>query len=80
MKRVYHPTLDAWQDVPDERLESWLSAGWKSKRPKQFDDELPPVGSHPGYARVVNETPTPEPEPAVAEPVPPTPDVQPDAG
>lgn len=48
MKRVYHPTLSSWQDVPDEAAAGWKDAGWRLTRPDHVDDsEAPPVGE--GY-------------------------------
>lgn len=37
-KRVYHPSLDAWQDVASSDVESWSKAGWLKTRPKHVDD------------------------------------------
>lgn len=55
MKRVYHPTLNAWQDVED--VESWSKAGWHKTKGKHIDDsDALPVGEYVA------------PEPAVAEP------------
>ena len=53
MKRVYHPTLNTWQDVPDGDVDSWADAGWRKTAPKHVDtSDLPEVGSHPGYATI----------------------------
>lgn len=47
-KRVYHPTLNAWQDVPAGDVSEWTDAGWRSTKPKHIDDaEALPVGQ--GY-------------------------------
>ena len=47
-KRVYHPSLNAWQDVPDDAVESWKESGWLKTKPKHVDDsEALPVGE--GY-------------------------------
>ncbi len=44
-KRVYHPTLSAWQDVADDAVDSWAEAGWRKSRPKHADDSgAPAVG------------------------------------
>lgn len=37
-KRVYHPTNNAWQDVPDKDVEAWKAAGWHKTKPKHVDD------------------------------------------
>jgi hypothetical protein len=53
MKRVYHPTLPSWQDVPDGDVDSWAEAGWLKSQSKKLDyGDLPEVGSHPGIAAV----------------------------
>lgn len=58
MKRVFHPTLNAWQDVPEGDVEAWSKAGWHKRKGKHVDDsEALPVGE--GY----------EPADVVAEPV-----------
>lgn len=43
-KRVYHPTLNSWQDVPEDAVSTWTKAGWSEKRPQHVDDSdtLPP--------------------------------------
>lgn len=62
MKRVFHPTLNAWQDVPDGDVEAWSKAGWHKTKGKHIDDsEALPVGEGYEPADVVVE---PEPEPA----------------
>lgn len=49
MKRVYHPSLNAWHDVPEDAVESWKDAGWLKTKPKHVDDgEALPPGE--GYA------------------------------
>ncbi len=64
-KRVYHPTLDTWQDVPDGDVDSWADAGWRKTAPKHVDTtDLPEVGTHPGIASLpplVDDTPAPTP-------------------
>lgn len=48
MKRVYHPTVNAWQDVPPDAVKDWTDAGWKTSKPEHVHDEdYPPVGQ--GY-------------------------------
>ena len=48
MKRVYHPTNNAWQDVLDGDVEAWSKAGWLKTKGKHIDDsEALPVGE--GY-------------------------------
>ena len=76
MKRVYHPSLSAWQDVPDDAVESWKDAGWLKSKPKHVDDsEALPVGEgyHPpavvdisGNAGAYVNVPEPPAEPAKA--------------
>lgn len=52
-KRVYHPSLNSFQDVDDAAVESWSSAGWLKSKPKGFDDsEAPAVGD--GYVPPAN--------------------------
>lgn len=66
MKRVYHPTLNSWQDVPDDAVKDWTEAGWKATRPKHVDDsEALPVGE--GYRPPAVRF---EPNTVEAEPVP----------
>lgn len=38
MKRVYHPTLNSWQDVPDADAKNWTDAGWRATKPAHVDD------------------------------------------
>lgn len=53
MKRVYHPTLPSFQDIPDGDVDAWVETGWlKSPSKKVEYGELPEVGDHPGIARV----------------------------
>ena len=50
--RVYHPTLNAWQDVPDADKGKWKDAGWRLTRPDHVDDSdaLPVAKSDPAPA------------------------------
>lgn len=44
-KRVYHPTLNSWQDVPEADVETWAKQGWLKTKPKHADtSEALPVG------------------------------------
>lgn len=52
MKRVFHPTLNSWQDVPDGDVDKWVKAGWRKTQPQHVTGDLPEVGSHPGIAAV----------------------------
>ena len=62
MKRVYHPTLNAWQDVPDDAVQEWGVAGWLAKRPKHVDDSASPLADGPRAAvPVVDNTANPLP-------------------
>lgn len=38
MKRVFHPTLNAFKDVPAGDVEKWVAAGWSKSKPKHVDD------------------------------------------
>lgn len=37
-RRVYHPTLDAFQDVPSGDAEKWKASGWRLTRPAHVTD------------------------------------------
>ena len=53
LTRVYHPTLDSFEDIPKADVEAWAAAGWRKSAPKHVNvDEFPEVGSHPGFAQV----------------------------
>lgn len=53
MKRVFHPTLGSFEDVPDADVDQWVEAGWRKTAPKHVDARtFPEVGSHPGIAQV----------------------------
>lgn len=73
-KRVYHPTLNAWQDVDDAAVKDWREAGWRTSRPEHVDDsDAPAVGEHPGFAHVAvtaDEARSDATEPAPAKPAP----------
>lgn len=46
MKRVYHPTLPMWEDVPEKDVEQWKDAGWRVTKPAHVDDsDALPVGA-----------------------------------
>lgn len=50
-KRVYHPTLNAWEDVTATK--PWTEAGWCSTKPDHIDDSgFPAPGEHPGFATI----------------------------
>lgn len=38
--RVYHPTLDAFEDVPESERETWKKAGWRVTKPDHVDDTV----------------------------------------
>lgn len=38
MKRVYHPSANAWKDVEDGAVAGWAKAGWKVNKPSHIDD------------------------------------------
>lgn len=45
-KRVYHPTADAFKDVPEADVDRWAEAGWRKTKPKHVDDSAAlPVGT-----------------------------------
>ena len=53
VKRVYHPTLNAWQDVPEKDSKAWKDAGWRLTKPDHADDsDAPAPGEHPGFAQI----------------------------
>lgn len=59
MKRVYHPELDSWNDVPDDKVDEWAEAGWLKTKPQHvhIPEETPAPGEHPGIAAVAVEVP-----------------------
>ena len=68
LKRVYHPTLDYFKDVPEGDVDRWADAGWRKTKPKHVDDsERPEVGSF-APVDVPNEAVFLEPQPAKAAP------------
>lgn len=75
LKRVFHPSLNAWQDVPEGDIQSWKDAGWRMTKPDHVDlSGAAPVGEAlvtPPVAVVVDTTPpAPEPAPAPANRAP----------
>ena len=42
-KRVFHPSLNQWYDVPEGDVESWAEQGWRKTKPKHVDDGDAPV-------------------------------------
>lgn len=52
-RRVYHPKLNAWKDVPKSDGDRWKAAGWRLTKPEHVNDAdaLPP-GEHPGHAQI----------------------------
>ena len=72
MKRVYHPTNDAFQDVPEGDVDKWAKAGWLKGRPSKHsvdESERPEVGSFVPVD-VPREPAFIEPEPSSATPAP----------
>lgn len=60
MKRVFHPTLNSWQDVSDDQVDSWKDAGWRVTKPDHVDDsDALPVGAF--HIATVDIAPTPPP-------------------
>jgi hypothetical protein len=41
MKTVYHPTLPATQEVPDEDVPAWVEQGWRKTPPKGVESSDP---------------------------------------
>lgn len=42
VRRVYHPTLNSYQDVPAASVEEWKAAGWRLTAPDHFDPAIAP--------------------------------------
>ena len=42
IKRVYHPTLNTYKDVPVSDVASWAEAGWRKTAPAHFDPSQAP--------------------------------------
>ena len=40
--RVYHPTLNSWQDVRADAVSDWTDLGWKTTKPDHIDDSTHP--------------------------------------
>lgn len=54
--RVYHPSLDAWEDISEADKDSWKDAGWRMTKPAHVDEsEAPPVGESPRPADIPRE-------------------------
>ena len=42
--RVFHPSLNSWQDVPGSAVEEWKESGWSEENPGNVDDSgAPPL-------------------------------------
>ena len=63
--RVYHPTLNSWQDVEASAVDGWKDAGWRTTKPEHVDDAntLPPG---PRFIASVVRAPDPAPAEVVA--------------
>lgn len=71
MRRVYHPGLDTWRDVPADAVTEWTDAGWLTKKPKHVDDSASPVAdAPPAPVPVVDNTPTHVPEVQIVDNTP----------
>lgn len=59
MKRVYHPRLNAYEDVADDRVATWVEHGWLEEQPDHVTvpDDAPAPGEHPGIASVTKDVP-----------------------
>lgn len=42
-RRVYHPTLNAWQDVPKASADEWKAAGWRLTKPDHISEDVEPA-------------------------------------
>lgn len=75
MKRLFHPTGNAWRDVADDKAASWEKAGWLSEKPSDFKDtDSLEEGTKVGEGYVAPSVPKNEdPTPAVPENEDPTP-------
>jgi hypothetical protein len=51
-QRVFHPSLDAWQDVPDDDVKDWTDSGWLDSKPEHVDDSAA-LAPGEGYAAPV---------------------------
>lgn len=58
MTRVYHPGLNDWRDVPDDKVTEWTDAGWLTEKPGHVDDSAyPEVEAAPVQVPVTDNTP-----------------------
>lgn len=59
MKRVYHPDLNTFEDVPDNKVDEWAEAGWLKTQPKHvtIPAGTPKPGEGPGIAAVAVDVP-----------------------
>ena len=65
LKRVFHPTGDAFHDVPEGDVEQWAEAGWRKTKPKHVNDtDAPAVGAFYVATIPVEATATATPEAA----------------
>lgn len=47
-KRVWHPTANAWWDVPEDQVSEWKKSGWLASKPSHADDtNAEPVALQP---------------------------------
>lgn len=60
-KRVFHPTLNSWKDVPEGDVDTWVELGWRKTKPKHVDDtdSLPVQAADPPPAPEVAPAPKP---------------------
>lgn len=51
-KRVFHPTLDAFTDVPAAQADSWKTLGWRFTNPGHVNEgiEQPVLAARPPSA------------------------------
>lgn len=59
-RRIYHPTLDAYKDVPKKSADAWKAAGWRMTRPDHVTepDVIAPEEQEPVIVTVTDATPS----------------------
>lgn len=59
-RRVYHPTLNGFKDVPKDSADAWKKAGWRLTPHEGIDEtDARPLGSYtPAQVPVLEDTTT----------------------